>query len=310
MPLTPPNIRWSRTLGHSSLLPFNSLLSNVRVFPAYDRSTLIHSSVHQFLPCYVSRSFAAIQKTTHAMSRLNARGDIADASHGAPAGFTPTTSIVLRDIGPEEKHQVVFGSFPQSASSLHLHIHRPPSPVFDFEFPQAANNHPFLLRAPRTSHPDLHLPEYDSVPSIHLSTIAERLAVTPPMPEAVSPKSRPAELVAHSLAVLPSIPSLSSASASHPHPHPHPCPQDYPSPPERTLSPLRFGSPPDPSGEPFDAGQEAPPIVYSPRARDRFTRMVSSARSRGKARRALFDAERGVAAMWGLQGERAASCAV
>ncbi len=226
-----------------------------------------------------------------------------------PPGFTPNTSIFLRDLGPEQKHQVVLATFPQSAASLHMEIHRPPSPVFDFEFPRA-NNEPFLLRAPRVSHTDVNLPEYDSlesIPSIHLSTIAERLAVTPPMPEAVSPKSRPAQLgITQSPgAPLPTIATLSSSS------HPHP--QDYPSPPERTLSPLRFGSPPSGTTalQPFDVelGCEAPPIVYSPR--DKFTRMVSSARSRGKTRRALFDSERGVAVMWGLHNvNERASCAV
>ena len=239
---------------------------------------------------------------------MNARGDIADASHRVPPGFTPNASIIFREVGPEQKHQVVLAGFPQSASSLHLQIHRAPSPVFDFEFPRT-HIEPFLLRAPRTSHTDVTLPDYDaleSIPSIHLSTIAERLAVTPPMPEAISPKSRPAELVLQPPpdAALPSIPSLSSASHRHHHQ------QDYPSPPERTLSPLRFGSPP-PGASPrplqsFDSelalGQEAPPIVYSPR--DKFTRMVSSARSRSKARRALFDSERGVAVVWGLRDER------
>nr|VWP00302.1 Uncharacterized protein [Ganoderma boninense] len=224
------------------------------------------------------------------LAMLNARVEITNAAHRVPTGFTPTTSIILRDVGPEQKHQVVLAGFPQSASSLHLAIHRAPSPVFDFEFPRARAE-PFLLRAPRGSHTDLSLPEYDalesvpSVPSVHLSTIAERLAVTPPMPEAVSPKSRPA-------AELPTIPSLSSASHCPQHP------QDYPSPPERTLSPLRFGSPPLGTGALRPVGAELRPIVYSPR--DKFTRMVHSARSRRRSRRALFDAERGVAGMWGL----------
>ncbi|KAI1791396.1 hypothetical protein LXA43DRAFT_1094544 [Ganoderma leucocontextum] len=238
------------------------------------------------------------------LAMLNARGDIAGTVHRAPPGFTPNTSMMFRDVGPEEKHQVVLAGFPQSASSLHMEILRPPSPIFDFEFPQT-NNGPFLLRAPRVSHPDVNLPEYDSIgsiPSMHLSTIAERLALTPPMPEAVSPKSRPVELVAQPPGALRTIPSLSSPSHQHP--------QDYPSPPERTLSPLKFGSPPSGRNplQPFDhvdlgLGHEVPPIVYSPK--DAFTRMVSSARSRGKARRALFDSERGVAMMWGLHDERA-----
>ncbi|KAM5541061.1 hypothetical protein V8D89_005372 [Ganoderma adspersum] len=236
------------------------------------------------------------------LAMLNARGDIADAAHRVPSGFTPNASIIFREVRRGQKHQVVLASFPQSASSLHLQIHRAPSPVFDFEFPRT-HIEPFLLRAPRVSHTDVNLPEYDSlesIPSIHLSTIAERLAVTPPMPEAISPKSRPAQLVLQPPDALPSIPSLSSASHRHQ--------QDYPSPPERTLSPLRFGSPPSGASplplQSFDGelGHEAPPIVYSPK--DKFTRMVNSARSRSKARRALFDSERGVAVMWGLRDER------
>lgn len=137
---------------------------------------------------------------------------------------------------------------------------------------------------------------------------------------------------------------------------------DFPSAPERTLSPLRFGSPPassmpfaspslnqstdnlalfcarartrEPRGpiagaeEEGDTGQgqgqvrkgteewaqgdegvegveglEELPMVYAS-PRDRYTRMVRTARSKGKARRALFD-ERGVAVMWGLQEESA-----
>lgn len=50
-------------------------------------------------------------------------------------------------------------------------------------------------------------------------------------------------------------------------------------------------------------GLEELPMVYAS-PRDRYTRMVRTARSKGKARRALFD-ERGVAVMWGLQEESA-----
>ncbi|KAI0758794.1 hypothetical protein C8Q74DRAFT_264045 [Fomes fomentarius] len=151
-------------------------------------------------------------------------------------------------------------------------------------------------------------------------------------------------------------------STTRPLTFPFPCMEaqdlDFPSAPERTLSPLRFGSPPA-SSMPFacpalnqstdnlalfcargrtrgpvagadeggDTGQgqgqvrkgteewaqgeegvevegiEELPMVYAS-PRDRYTRMVRTARSKGKARRALFD-ERGVAVMWGLQEESA-----
>ncbi|TBU53498.1 hypothetical protein BD310DRAFT_829972 [Dichomitus squalens] len=312
------------------------------------------------------------------LAMLNARGGTRDGLHRTPPGFTPNASFILQNVGPpEHKHQLFLSGFPPSSSSVHLgHPGQPhvqfqsirerdtcPAELYAFQFPTSgrsdslASEEPFLPRAPRLSHPDVALPEYDE--SVRLShpfaagtgaqtqvdlptlMLAEQLAITPPMPESVSPRSRPIDArplspepeprheysgpwaqrrpsCAHSttLSTIPSVSSRTSVPSREQH---HP--QDYPSPPERalSLSPLHFGTASLGPAASFDVDVDiveggGPPVVYAQRDKDKYSRMVRSARGWGsrsasKPRRALFDAERGVAVMWGLHEERMARAA-
>ncbi len=249
------------------------------------------------------------------------------------SAYTPNTSIALRDVVQVEHKPIPFLTYPHFDSSLHVDrphdsLARKSVDLLPSHDIVVSLSEPYLLRAPRISHPDVcreyGIMEKAVQPPSELRTVAERLAITPPLPlqisvsEPPSPTARAFNLASpssdgYSLPPSPLSPSFPpspvsplSPSRASPYPFqtPAPYPQDYPSPPERSLSPLRFASP-DLSQSMVELGlgldDDPMPMVYA-FPRDKYTRMVRSARSKSKARRTLFD-ERGVALMWGLHDD-------
>ncbi|RPD63518.1 hypothetical protein L227DRAFT_392609 [Lentinus tigrinus ALCF2SS1-6] len=261
------------------------------------------------------------------LAMVNARGGLRnEPSPRLNAAYTSNTSIALRDVVQVEHKPIPFLTYPHFNSSLHVDrqpldsaqksVEVLPSHDIVLNLPE-----PYLMRAPRISHPDVCKVTEQSVtgqPYTIATSVAETLDITPPAHRELTDLASPSTDDEEDVSLPPSpispsspssLPPLSPSRAS-PYPfhfsHSHPLsvmppssyPQDYPSPPERSLSPLRFAS----SEVGLGIDDEDPmPMVYAA-PRDKYTRMVRSARSKGKARRALFD-ERGVALMWGLPHE-------
>ena len=174
--------------------------------------------------------------------------------------------------------------------------------------------------------------DQDGSPPLSPSSSASATSPASPLPPLTPSRASPYPFrFSHPMSTPFAAPHARSQTHSYSHPHPHPHYLSS-SPPSRSLSPLRFASSVDAHGEddieiqaglahgddsdtdtlraPFPTAAKGPTPMPMPMytlgrerdgevQRDRYTRMVRSARAKGKARRALFD-ERGVALMWGL----------
>ncbi|KAI0743093.1 hypothetical protein C8Q80DRAFT_954232, partial [Daedaleopsis nitida] len=255
------------------------------------------------------------------LAMVNARGGARnEPDRRIHSLYTPNTSIALRDVVELETKPVPYPLYHHPDASLHadhsndhslpgarksLNI-LPPHDVdivLDLSRPP---NEAYTFHAPRMCHPDLR-PDYSVVETAvpapaRLSSLAERLAITPPPPPSpahsvsrsptcdrsgISPPTSAARTLPLPMSLsqsrsrssprlAPPSPLSLSPSRTSPHPLPPASPrraqpllQDFPLPPERTLSPLRFGSPP-PAGASSGAASPASSIFPASSASSAF----------------------------------------